>query len=191
MDSSTAGLIGVGIGGILSLATGLLTPRVNAQLSAQQFKRETESKRLEGLEAVLDEAGLALEEVHWALREALAVLAHARSLPSVHEEADSRWLEICARMATAQAQVSRLGTRLAIRLGAPTATVDSPCVAAYNDRQMGYRGLVREVQDPDSQRNLDLAELQRRLDVLGHHDAYLNEAAKLIAAEDHQPRPRK
>lgn len=99
MDSSTAGLIGVGIGGIVSLATALLTPRVNAQLSMRQFDRETERKKIESLEAVLDDAGLALEDMHWALREALALDPPARLAPSAGEKADNGWLEVGTRTA--------------------------------------------------------------------------------------------
>jgi gas vesicle protein len=178
MDSSTAGLIGVGIGGIVSLATALLTPRVNARLSERQFGRETERKKLESLEAVLDDAGVALEEVHWALREALVLLPCVSSSPA-EDKIDSGWEDVCRRMAAAQAQVSCQGTRLAIRLGAPAAGVSSPCVEAYNGLQNGYRDLVRQVRGGRGS-GLDVADLQRRLDTCGDHQAYLNQAAVLL-----------
>jgi hypothetical protein len=44
MDSSTAGLIGVGIGAVVSLVTVFLTPHMNARLTKQQFAREAENE---------------------------------------------------------------------------------------------------------------------------------------------------
>jgi hypothetical protein len=73
MDAATAGLIGAGIGGAVSVTTAVVTVVANARASEHQFAREAEAKKLESLQSVLDDAGLALENMHWAIRAAVAV----------------------------------------------------------------------------------------------------------------------
>jgi hypothetical protein len=176
VDSATAGLIGAGIGGGLSLATALLTPWVTVRLSRQQFAREAEQRKLADLQSVADDAGLALETVHWAAHDALRRVALGSSPdPALMEE----WREACSKMAAAQADASRQGTRLAIRLGAPRGGVSSPCVAAYDELQDRYRGIVREIQGA-SGGEADLRSLGDRLDRLGDHQTYLNQASLLL-----------
>jgi hypothetical protein len=179
MDSATASLIGVAIGGALSLATAVLTPRVNARWARDQFAREAEAKKLDGLQAVLDDAGLALEAVHWALRNALVLRSKNGGLPAGRDDREE-WRGARAGLSAAQAEVSRQGTRLAIRLGAPKAGVHSPCVSAYDVLQQQYRALVRELRELPPGGSVDLDPLEQQLDAVGDHHSFLNQAAVLL-----------
>jgi hypothetical protein len=182
VDAATAGLIGAGIGGAVSLATAVVTALANARTSAHQFAREAEAKKLESLQSVLDDAGLALENEHWAIRAAVAARPESTSPISAKDEGDENWRAACARMEAAKADVSRQGTKLAIRLGVP-----SDCVDAYNSAQFRYRGLVDDASSSGSgtPRNV---ELTRRLDALGTDHTYLNAAAQLQRPKAVNPR---
>jgi len=175
MDAATASLLGVAIGGGLSLATAVLTPRVNARLAKDQFAREAEAKKIDGLQAVLDDAGLALEAVHWALWEAVVLRSKDDRSPN-----DQEWHRTRAGLSAAQAEVSRQGTRLAIRLGASKAGAHAPCVESYDTLQKRYRKLVSEVRDLPPGHAVDLDAFERRLDVAGNHHPFLDKAAVLL-----------
>jgi hypothetical protein len=173
VDAATAGLIGAGIGGAVSLITAVVTALANARASEHQFAREAEAKKLESLQSVLDDGGLALENVHWAIRAAVAVRPESTSPISADDDGQEDWRGACARMEAAKADVSRQGTKLAIRLGVP-----SGCVDAYNSAQSRYRDLVDDASSSGSETPSN-AELSQRLDALGTDHEYLNEAAKL------------
>jgi hypothetical protein len=174
VDAATAGLIGAGIGGAVSLTTAVVTAVTNARTSEHQFAREAETKKLESLQSVLDDAGLALENAHWTIRAAVAVRPESTSPISPNDEGHKNWRAVCARMEEAKAEASRQGTKLAIRLGDP-----SDCVEAYNSAQFRYRELVEDTSSSGSGSPSN-AELTQRLDALGEDHAFLNQAARLL-----------
>lgn len=162
----------------MTISAALVTPWLSARLSDQRLAREAEGKKLESLEAVLDQAGLALEEVHWALRDGLP--SWSVPSPSAPGRPAGAQEKARKRLSNAQADASRQGTRLAIRLGADSGSRRSPCVAAYDKKQKHYRALVRTVLDADDDSAFSPAVIQQELDELGDDQSYINEAAKLL-----------
>ena len=165
----------MGIGGVVSVVTALVSAWGNARVAEQQFAREAEQQKLASLEAVLDAAGLALEEAHWALRAAVEARKESPESTSLEDPGAKAWRRMCERMDAAKADVSRQGTRLAIRLGVAAASVE-----AYNSVQRGYRELVDEVRAFGE--DAEVAEFSRRLDELGSRDQprFLDEAKNLL-----------
>jgi hypothetical protein len=161
VDAATAGLIGAGIGGAVSLITAVVTVVANSRASEHQFAREAEVKKLESLQSVLDDAGLALENMHWAIRAAVAVRPESTSPISPSDEGHDGWHAACARMEAAKEEVSRQGTKLAIRLGLP-----SNCVEAYDRFQRQYRDLVENAKRSGTETPSN-PELSDQLDKLG------------------------
>jgi hypothetical protein len=176
MDPATAGLIGAGIGGAVSITTALLAPWVSSRFAEQQFVREAEQEKRKSLEAVLDQAALALEEVHWSILHALTVFRQPDSSPGKEDN----WRVACRRMEDARAEASRQGTRLAVRLGGPTDNIHSHCVAAYDGLQKEYRQLVGKVMDASLAGTLDSSKIEQKLDALGADQTYHNAASALL-----------
>jgi hypothetical protein len=176
MDPATAGLIGAGIGGAVSITTALLAPWVSSRFAAQQFAREAEQEKRKSLEAVLDQAALALEEVHWSILHALTVFRQ----PDSSSQQEDNWRAARGRMEDARAEASRQGTRLAVRLGGPTDNIHSHCVAAYDGLQKEYRQLVDEVMDSSPGGKLNTTEIEQQLNALGADQTYHNAASALL-----------
>ena len=178
MDGATAGLIGVAIGGVVSLATALVTASATARAAEEQFARETEREKLEALQAVLDAAAVALEEVHWVLRGAVDSGEPHPPSTSSGDGNGRAWSEVSDRMRAASAEASRQGARLAIRLG-----VEHPCVAAYDSAQRQYRRLIEEIlrSGPSAVAERSWA-WRERLNTLGDEDEprFLNQAKDLL-----------
>jgi hypothetical protein len=201
MDPATTALIGAGIGGVVSITTALVTPWVSSRFAMQQFAREAEQEKRQGLEAVLDEAGLALEEAHWSIRHALTVKAEPDFSdggsgqapgPEPSPRWQKQWRAAFARMEEARAATSRQGTRLAVRLGGPER---SGCVAAYNHIKDGYWKLLGEVMDAGLEGKLETQKIDNRLKRLGDDQRFHDEASKLLTPvtvreEEEQPSAR-
>jgi hypothetical protein len=126
---------------------------------------------------VADDAGLALEAMHWAVNDVLGRAGH--TAPSDPDPARA-WRDACSAMRGAQTEVSRQGTRLAIRLGSPRGGVESPCVAAYDELQDRYRAIVSKLQASPGGSDLDVPALRETLDALADHHTYLNQASLLL-----------
>jgi hypothetical protein len=174
VDAATAGLIGARIGGAVSVVTAALAAVANAKATGHQFARETEAKELESLQSVLDDAGLALENVHWAIYAVVAARPESTSPISANHGGDEDWRAACEEMEAAQADVSRQGTKLAIRLGVP-----SDCVDAYDRKQKRYRKLVQHARGAGGEAPSN-AELTDCLEDYGADHTYVNCAARLL-----------
>jgi hypothetical protein len=172
MDAATAGLIGAGIGGVVSMTTALLSPRINARVAREQFDRTAEEKKLDGLADVLDSAGLALEGLHWALRDAVVRL---RKGGAPEGEA---WDKAIRRLGRKQREASRQGMRLALRLGVATRDDAPPVVSEYDQLQKRYRDLVHRLRDEVARgKEIDVAAIDAELNQLGEDQHVFIDAA--------------
>jgi hypothetical protein len=154
-------LLGVTIGGLLSAAAALTAPWLTSTLAARQFREELGWRRLDELAALMDNAGLALEQFHWSLRRAIDALADG-------EDETKRWERREAAIAKAREQASSLGTRLAIRLGPAN---EADLVGIYDDFQARYT----EVADAVDNRQTQLPDgrtVREALEDCANHDPY-------------------
>jgi hypothetical protein len=171
MDPATAGLIGVGVGGLCTVASGLGAAWQNNRSARTMSQQAAEERKHASLEAVLDEAALAMETMHWALNDALDARPRDALQPGDAEE----WHRSRTRIAEAQANTSRLGTRMAIRLGPPGV---SDSVRAYDAKQVRYRALAMQILTTDEP--CDPASLRAELDKLGEDKSFFECAAVIL-----------
>jgi hypothetical protein len=172
VDASVAALLVAGLGVVGTVSAAAVNSYSSARSAARRLTSEAEGKKLDSLQDALDAGGLAIERIHWALREAVRIARRsAGSTPPSRQD----WENAREEIALAQEAASSQGTRLAVRLGAK-----SRCVAAYDWKQERYWELIESVLKIGTATSVDIAAVESDLSTLGRDKRFLNEAAELL-----------
>jgi hypothetical protein len=162
MSGTVAALLGVVIGGLFGVIGSLGSAWLSARDASRRFAEERQTRWIDEVASVMDGAGLALERIHWVIAEAI---------DAAEGDAEA-WQQRRTALEHARAHTSRLGSRLAIRLGPRS---ESPLVDVYEGYKVSYWQLVDTLLDVD-QEKLDADAAQCQLEQLGKHDRYFQTA---------------